>query len=182
MQPTRPPSRRPFNATESFPDFLGPILPEGLSPTSPAPVPMSALPSIQESADHPLHSFLQLSETPPPRPISIFQGLLGGQVDVLVQDAIDHPENYDEQVQATLAELSVSGRQPTAADLAVLDRATLDFASGQRPGPPPMKMQASAPAKKPRLVEAANEYSPQDGRAPQVEAPGGTMSAYWWLT
>jgi hypothetical protein len=184
MKRTSPPSRRPFNDTESFPDYLGPIIPEGWSPTGPAPV---AFPTVQDILQHQAgtqkHPLLQLSETPPPsEPTSLFRGMLGGNVDLLVQDAAAHPEGYEPGELALINELATGARklrELSPAELNVLDRATVGFASYRPPKPAPEKPKPPAPAKRPRLVEEANEL--QDGRAPQVETPGGPMTAYWWL-
>jgi hypothetical protein len=184
MKRTSPPSRRPFDATESFPDFLGPIIPEGWSPTGPVPV---SFPTVQDILQHRAgtqkHPLLQLSETPPPsEPTSLFRGMLGGNVELLVQDAATHPESYEPLEQQLLAELATGARKVSElspAELNVLDRATLGFAA-YRPKTPAEKPKPQPPARRPRLVEAANEL--QDGRAPQVETAGGPMTPFWWLT
>ena len=183
MKRTSPPSRRPFDDTESFPDYLGPIIPAGWSPTGPAPV---AYPTVQEILQHQAgthrHPLLQLSETPPPsEPTSLFRGMLGGNVDLLTQHAAQNPDSYEPLEQQLLAELGAGTRKVSElspAELNVLDRATVGYAS-YRPKPAPEKPKPKPPAKRPRLVEEANEL--QDGRAPTVETPGGTMTAYWWL-
>jgi hypothetical protein len=179
MTPTKKPSRRPFDATESFPDFLGHI---GQSSETSFP----KFPSVKEILQHQAGTIqhpLLLTETPPPsKPTSIFKGLLGGSADHLMLDAFDHPELYDEQTRQLIADLGAGARtvstlKPT--ELEILDRATLAFASGQRPARTAPAQKPQPPVKRPRLMEAANELT--DGRAPQVDIPGDPMSAYWWV-
>jgi hypothetical protein len=182
MRTTSKPSRRPFDATESSPDFLGPITPP-LTELQPFP----QFPTVEQMLEHQYglkkHPLLQLSESPPPsKPASLFQGLLGGNLDVLVQDVLAHPERYEPQTQQMLWELGAGTRALSAlspADQAVLDRATLDFAAYRKPQAPPTAPKPQPPTRRPRLVEAQNELG--DGRAPQVEMPGGPMTPYWWL-
>jgi hypothetical protein len=177
MKNTNPPSKQPFDATTSAPNFRAPIavLPD---------LPRLNFPSLDQVLVHPSspHPLLQLSETPPPSSVSLFQGLLGGRLEVLVQDSIDHPERYDEPTRLMLQELAAGAsklEELTAAERGILDRATMDFAAYRPPQAPKNAPKPQPPMKKPRLVEAADAL--EDGRAPQVEEPGGTMTPYWWL-
>jgi hypothetical protein len=175
-----------FDATSATPDFRAPIA--DLAPTAPPAFPQ--FPMLEEMQRHMRgerqHPLLQLSETAPPRePTSLFQGMLGGNLPVLVQDSIDHPERYDEETQLFLSELAAGTRKLEGMgpeDKAHLDRAVLDFASYKPrhrppPAPPPQ------PFARARATVHENPYEPafDDGRAPQVEAPGQTMSSYWWV-
>ena len=100
---------------------------------------------------------------------------------MLSQDANDHPERYDEDTRVFLAELAAGQRKfaLTEEDRRVLDQATLDFAAYRSPKPttPPIP----APRKLPP-VRPPSSMELADGRAPQVETPGGVMTPYWWLT
>ena len=175
---TTPP--RPFNATESEPNFLGPILPEVTQVPTPDPfLTLPKFPTVEDLLSGKPHPLIQLSETQPPRDTPLFQALLGGRLEVLQQDALYNPERYDEATRHLLMELSVGSKAMTtldAGDQTTLDRATVDYAqfrppAGKKPKPP------SAP--RPKAVAVQDELG--DGRAPQVETPGGTMSAYWWV-
>ena len=127
------------------------------------------------------HPLLQLTETTPPsRPTSLFQGLLGGRLEVLVQDALDHPERYDAATREALADLGAGPRTLSPADHRLLDSATLDYASFRPPQPAPRA--TSAPKPPPRKPSLLDDGDMPDGREPQVETPGGPMSAYWWVT
>jgi hypothetical protein len=179
MPPTEKPSSRPFNATESEPNFLGPITPAVSGPLS--------FPSFDQILRHQAgvapHPLLQLSDIPPPRTPTLFEGLLGGKLEVLTQDAVDHPDRYDEPTRTLLAELGASVKRLeglTPADRAALDRATLDFAAYRPPRRAQEPVRARPrPARRPALL---TQEAPSDGRAPQVETPGGVMTPYWWLT
>lgn len=160
-----------------FPDDLGVVSP-------PAPPTFTQFPSQEQVMDHlsgrAPHPLLQLTETTPPSShASLFQGLLGGQRDVLVQDALDHPERYDEATREALAALGTDARELTPADHKLLDSATLDYAAFRPPRPTPRA--PSAPKPPPRRPKLLDDGDMPDGREPQVETPGGTMSAYWWV-
>jgi hypothetical protein len=166
------PPQLPFNPAEESPDFRAPIA--DLRPVAPPTFPR--LPQ----------QLVQLSETKPPsESASLFQGLLGGNLQALVQDSTDHPERYDESTQLFLTELAAGTRTlagMTGEDKAHLDRAVMDYAAPRprhvRPAPPPPK-----PFARGRAQASGDPYAPglQDGRAPQVETAGGPMSAYWWV-
>lgn len=181
MPPTDKPSRTPFDATESSPDFRAPIasLP-GLEALS--------FPTLDQFLKHQAgvapHPLLQLSDAQPPaKPPSLFEGLLGGKLEVLAQDVAAHPDRYDESTRTLLAEISSSGKGLeglTPADRAALDRATLDFAAYRPPRQAQERVRPpTRPVRRPALL---THEEPADSRAPQVEAPGGVMTAYWWLT
>ncbi len=181
MKRSARPSTSPFDATSSAPNFLGPITPPLVdqTPAFPKFPTVDQLLAHQEgTAPHPL---LQLTATPPPsRPSSLFQGLLGGQLDVLVQDAADHPERYDDATRSALAALGAGNRELTPADHKLLDNATMDYAAFRPPKAPPRAPDApKPPPRRPRLLDDGDM---PDGREPQVETPGGVMSAYWWLS
>lgn len=170
-------SKQPFDATASTPDYRAPIAPALELPTFPT---LDDILAHQEGTK--AHPLVALSDMPTPPPQSIFQGLLGGRTELLVQDALDHPERYDEPMRNALAELG--GKKPgelTAAQLQTLNRATLDFAAYRpkaRPAPAAIPQSRTPPPKKPKLLEGG---ALEDGREPMVETAGGPMSAYWWV-
>lgn len=186
MKPKDSPSLKPFDAAASFPDYRAPILPAESFPSAPAPAAFPKFPTVQEMLEHEhglkTHPLLRLAETPP-RPTSLFQGLMGGRLEVLLQDAADHPERYDEVELLMLQELATGTRKlegMTAAEREVLDRATLDYAAVRPPKDFKNAPIPKPPApKKPKLLEADQEFA--DGREPLVETAGSVMSPYWWL-
>ena len=177
-------SKPPFNGITSEPSY--PALMESF-PSAEGPVQFAAFPrfpNVQEILDHQAgvapNQLMQLTDTPRPASSpSIFQALLGGRVEVLVQDALDNPSRYDADVRAAL--LGMVSKKPeerTPADLHALNEATLDFAAFRSPRQAPAAAPKPAPVKKPQLMETETPY---DNRAPQGEEPGGVMSSYWWL-
>jgi hypothetical protein len=127
------------------------------------------------------HPLMRLTETAPPsEPASLFNGFLGGRLDVLTQDATAHPERYDNRTRAFLEELAGGARkleELSSEEKGLLDSAVMDFAAFRPPKPAP----AAKPQKekKPALLRTENELL--DERAPQVDMPSGPMTAYWWL-
>lgn len=175
------PSRRPFNPTESEPDFLGPIAPVA-APAFPS------FPSVDELLQHQagmaIHPLLQLTETAPPsKPASLFEGLLGGNLTALTQDLAVSPERYDAPTTAFLEELSSGAKKLealTPRERALLDSAVMDFAAFRPPRTAtlaPKKLPAPK-EKKPALLREESELL--DERAAQVDMPDG-MPAYWWV-
>ena len=172
-----------FDPESSSPDFLAPV--SALPP--PAPLQFPTFPTVAQLLSHASGGapcpLLTLSETKTPsEPTSLFKGLLGGNLETLVADSIDHPERYDDATQLFLSELGAGTRKLenlTPADKARLDSAVLDFASYKPPRPPP----AAPPAlERERGRAPSNPYEDglEDGRAPQVETAGSPMSSYWW--
>jgi hypothetical protein len=112
----------------------------------------------------------------------LFQGLLGGDVSVLIQDSLSHPDRYDAVILQLLTELGAGTKTVktlTRAEALHLDRATIDFASAKPVGPPAPKAHRPTRA---QSETPSDPYAPglQDGRAPQVEDAGGPRDAYWW--
>lgn len=191
MSSTKRASKTPFNPTESAPNFLAPITPQAFDPTGLVPaVSFPKFPTVEEQlahaegrVSHPLLSLGVVGAAERPAETSLFDGLLGGQSEALQQDAADHPEKYDEQTRLLLHELRAGARKlqdldPSARRL--LDRATLDFATYKAPAAP-RAAAPKAPAPKPVRTIKPRFDALEDGRAPQVEEPGGVMTAYWWL-
>lgn len=179
-------SSRPFSATESAPNYLGRIVPKvSLDPVAPPePLTFPTFPSIDELLKHEAgtqpHPLLKLTDTPPPSPTSLFDGLLGGRPEVLLQDALANPTRYEPATREALAALGGKrSTELTPEDRRILNLATIDYASVRPRYAAPTKAGVPRPpAQKPKSLD---QDSLGDGRAPQVETPGGTMSAYWWL-
>lgn len=181
MQQNKPSSRRPFDPTESEPDYRGPIAPEVTEPI--------AFPSFEQLLRHETgeqpHPLMCLTEARPPNDPTIFEGLLGGDLNVLVQDMQKAPERYSSQEKSLLDELA-SGQKNikalTETDGRLLSQVVLSFAtfSPPKPKPPVAKTPPGPRRQKPALISYEDEL--QDGRAPQVEMPGGAMTAYWWAS
>ena len=185
MKPNDRPSGKPFDATESAPDFLAPITPPELFPTAPVQFqPFPKFPTLEEMLEHQKgkpHPLLQLSEVPAPKPSSLFEGLLGGRTEVLLQDALDHPERYDDATRAALEALAARGGVATPEDRKLLDNATLDFAAFRPPRAAPLPVKPKPPAPKPKLLSDEDEL--RDGRAEPEggEEAGSPLNGYWWV-
>ena len=173
-------AKKPSWLTVSAPVPASP--PSGYSPSDPvAPVAFQSFPTVDEILEHNTggapHPLLQLGTAPPRPSPSLFQGLLGGRLDVLMQDALEHPERYEDTTREALAALGTKKPEDLGPEEhAVLDRATLDFATYRPPAPTPAP-KLLAP-KKTRLLDFDDAL--EDGRAPQVEEPGGALTPYWW--
>jgi hypothetical protein len=85
------------------------------------------------------------------RPKGMFEGLLG-DLSVLHEDLVRHPEKYEAEVRALIIRRVGEGRTGTEylspQELELLDRATLDFAQTARPKQAPKRIQRQQPAKK----------------------------------
>jgi hypothetical protein len=182
MKPSDYSSRRPFNPTESAPDFRAPIA----VLETPQPLTFPRFPSVEELLLHATgvqpHPLLKLTETAPPsEPESLFKGFLGGRLDVLTQDAATNPDRYDEATRIFLEELAGGARKlealtPTEAE--ILDRAVMDYAS-VRPQNKPVKEKERPKEKKPALLREAGELP--DEHTSQVELPDDALdTAPWW--
>jgi hypothetical protein len=113
------------------------------------------------------------------RPQGLFDGLLGGEPAVLLQDAAENPGKYDDQTVGLLNEL-VQGSKKKAdleeAEHRLLDHATLDFASYVKP-----KTAAKQPQRATRKSEDELEGMFEEGLSEaDMDVPEGT-TAYWWL-
>jgi hypothetical protein len=176
--------KRLFNPTASSPDYLAPIAPTVFDQE----VTFPRFPTLQEQLAHlngtAPHPLMEVGVAPPPPDRSLFQGLLGGRLDVLQQDVQENPDRYDEATRAVFAELSSGAKTVESLDPVArkaLDRATLDFAS-YRPPRTAARSEPSKPPPAPKKPRLLYDGVLEDGRAPQVEEPGGPMTAYWWLT
>lgn len=116
------------------------------------------------------------SSSDPQRNVGLFEGLLRNQYEVLAQDAEDSPEKYDPKVLVLLREIleqKKSVKSLSDVDRALLDRATLDFATFI---PPKKKETAPPPPTRPRVREVVSEDP-----IPGVDVPVTDVPAYWWL-
>lgn len=181
MKRNASPSRRPFNPTESEPDYLGPILPEVT-----APIAFPHFPSIEEILAHEnktqSHPLVQMTETAPPsKPTSLLDGLLGGDAGAVIQDAEKNPERYDEVTRAFLTELGAGQHNIKALpqrESELLSRAVYDFAAFRPSKTSPLAPKVP-PKKKPALLR--EEGGLADARAMQMDIPDDPLPPYWWL-
>lgn len=113
------------------------------------------------------------------RVTGLFDGVLGGNAAALYQDAIEHPEKYDEQAVGLLTELVQGAKKRVdleETDIRLLDRATLDFASYVKP--PAQRKQPTSMTKSAKSVEFTE--GPDEVPFDENDVPDGTQ-AYWWL-
>lgn len=169
-------SRAPFDARASAPDFLAPIAPEATT--------FAQFPTVQQLLDHESgrqpHPLLQLTEMKPPsEPPSLFDGLMGGQLHVLSQDVLDHPERYDDATQAFITELGERDMATLSpGEKKLLDSAVLDFAAYRPPtAPASPQSKTAARRKKPQLID---DDEMQDAQEMPFDAPS-EVASFWWL-
>lgn len=173
-------SKAPFDPTASVPDFRAPIAPEVYAPLE--------FPTVEQLLQHAsgekLHPLVQLTETKPLNEPTVFDGILGGNLDVLVQDAQRDPERYSPQERALLEELASEQKNVKAlerSDGQMLTQAVMSFTAVRRPKPKAQPVKPPPPkVQKPVLMMSEDEL--RDGREPQVEMPGGAMTPYWWAS
>ena len=142
------------------------------------------VPSVEELSRHlsgeQLHPMLPPPYRPkPPIPVSLVQGMIGGNSDILVDDCARNPGRYSPHAQELLSELA-AGRSPdtlTPEEQRLLDLAVLDFAAAPKPVPSP----AMQSRPKPRPVKVREEESIERGRPWEDAAPGVEPELYWWL-
>lgn len=122
-----------------------------------------------------------LVETAPPmRRVGLFEGLLQGHVELLAADAEESPDKYSSEVPAlvrALVEKRKDVQSLTDQEHAILDQATIDFATYIPPKPNvEPTMRRAAPRS--RAKDDAEDAIPIPGldTPPEAETP-----AYWWL-
>jgi hypothetical protein len=164
-----------FNPSSASPNYRAPIAPR---------LQLQNLPRLPKAKDFlgdiTAHPFFQFVAPPPKQPTkTLFQELLGGRSEVLEQDALEHPDRYDEPVQVLLQELSTGTKKTESlspVEHELLSRATIDFATYV----PPPKAQVPRVPTRPKPTPQLMDESFHDGREPQVEPPGGVMTNHWW--
>ena len=178
MKPTKPPSKPLFNGQDSLPDYSASLSSFTAEPVTP-------IPSVEEIAAHqagqiahPLFRstpvLLRRSE------VSILQGLLNGDVRVLLDDRARHPKRYGPETSAVLDKLEGNPitAELTPEDQHLLNLAVFEFASAPKPEPPV----AMKPKPRPK-----KELVAQDGEGPTRKAPwdddasGQKPELYWWM-
>lgn len=113
------------------------------------------------------------------RPQGLFDGLLGGEVAVLHQDASENPDKYDDQTVGLISEL-VQGRRKSAdlteAERGLLDLATVVFSSYVPPKKTPKLESPAAPRMQKTAEEDNDELLFDSDDVPESDTP-----TYWWL-
>ena len=176
-------SRAPFDPTASVPDYRAPIAPEAY-----APLVFPKYPSVQEVLQHRQglqeHPLVALSDIKPPSsPPSIFDSMLGGNLDVLANDVDRNPDRYTATERAFMDELRSRQKDLKALtrdDAQTLSQMVYNFAALRPPKhqKPEVYTPPTPKKKKPALMRDEDELP--DGREPQVDMTG-EAPAYWWV-
>lgn len=120
----------------------------------------------------------QENETPA-RPVGLFDGLLSGHVEVLLQDVQDHPEKYDPRLLPLLLDILSGGKKKndlTREECALLDKGTLDFATYV---PPRLEEKKKEPAQETKTASSSIDDGFEE-QEPDVDLPEAEPSQYWW--
>jgi hypothetical protein len=167
---------------------------ELFDPSAPSPnyhAPVAQIPWLQKlprlpkakdllfdgGASHPFFQFVAPPTKAPPK--TLFQELLGGRTEVLQQDALEHPDRYEEPIQELLHNLTVGTKKIetlSQEEQGALNRAVIDFATYKPPPAVPVPKAPYRPKPTPQLMDE----SFHDGKEPQVEPPGGVLTNHWW--
>ena len=142
------------------------------------------VPTVEELAAHLTgekeHPMLSVHSTARTGEVSLLQGLMGGSVDVLLDDYARDPQRYSTEVGQALAAYGVrSPGELTSEERRLLDMAVLEFAAAPRPvAPEPMrpKPRPVKPKPPPKEVESIERGRPGEDAAPGVEP-----ELYWWM-
>ena len=178
MKPTKPPSKTLFNAQDSLPDYSASLSSFRAEPVTP-------IPSVAEIAAHQAgemeHPLFQSTPVSPKRSeTSILQGLLGGDVCVLLDDRARNPKRYGPETSAVLDKLEANPTLTslTPEDQHLLNMAVFEFASAPKPEPPA----AMKPKPRPKKELVAQDGEEPTRKAPWDEdAPGQKPELYWWM-
>lgn len=138
----------------------------------------SYLPRIPKVEDHlpKMPTLLELAEAPPPsagksRSRGLFDDLLQARPEVLLQDALEHPGAYEEDVVELLKRMTENRHlidQLSQEEAEKLNLATAEFYSSS-PGKPPV-----LPRKPKKVVMEAVESPTEE----PIDIP--TQDAFWW--
>lgn len=159
-------------------------LPSSTLASLPSLPPPSAphFPNFKELVDHRTFELSAAEEMAPSssHPVGLFEGLLQGHAELLAADVDEHPERYTPEVPALVRDIMERRKDAkalTGQERAVMDRATLDFATYIPPkSKPPSPPRRSAPR------AAAKEEDEGGTPIPGLDTPPeATAPAYWWL-
>jgi hypothetical protein len=139
------------------------------------------VPSIEELARHlsgeQAHPMLVTPSPSPREQGSLLRDLLGGNVEVLLDDYAREPTRYSPEVGELLS--SFDGRPPdslTPAEKQMLNTAVLEFAAAPKPAVPSAMKKV---ARKAPVLQV--EESIERGRPWEDAAPGVEPELYWWM-
>jgi len=158
---------RPFRPSTYSASAKPDIISE-LSPKPPEPTKPPTFPSLES---------LLVGEvsTPPVRRPGLFDSLFGGRPDALLQDALDHPQQYDERLVILARDLYEKRKKLedcTKEERDILNLGTIDFAQF-RP-PPKTKAPAQAPRpprEQPELIATSES---------DADVLNSEVRPYWW--
>ena len=143
---------------------------------------VSRIPSVEELAAHlsgeKLHPMLVTPSHSPRVQESLLNGLLGGNVEVLIDDYEREPARYSPEVGELLSAFGTRATGPlTPAEEQTLNTAVLEFAAAPKPVPPEaMKKKTARKAPIPQAEESIERGRPWEDAAPGVEP-----ELYWWM-
>lgn len=113
------------------------------------------------------------------RSVGLFDGLLSGHVEVLLQDVQDHPEKYDPGLLPLLSDILSGGKKKnelTQEECTLLDKGTLDFATYV---PPRSEEKKKGPAQETKTASSSIDDGFEE-EEPDVDLPENEPSPYWW--
>lgn len=147
-------STKPPNSAKPFDDFRL----QNFAPKPPQP------PTVP--------SPLQLTERPVERKRpGLFREMLQEDPGVLYYDALDHPDRYDPEVLHLLEQLVAGRRVVTEEERALLDVATLEYATAPSPAHEAVRTELV------KRVEKKMQPTPET----PPDGPEADMPAFWWL-
>jgi hypothetical protein len=178
MKPTKPPSQTLFNEQDILPDYSASLSNFKAEPVTPIPSVAEIAAHQAGEMEHPL--FRSTPALPKRSETSILQGLLGGDVRVLLDDRARNPRRYGPETSAVLDRLEGN---PTAIDLTpedqyLLNMAVLEFASAPKPEPPEVMKPKPRPKKE---IVAQNGEGPARTLPWSEDAPEQKPESYWWM-
>lgn len=131
------------------------------------PVVFPSFPTPAELA----HAAATVADAPPPKPVGLFEAVLQSRPEAMYEDALEHPDKYEDGVPQLLEDLASSRRATTDTERELLDRAVLDF-TRKLPAVP-------KPPTPPSPPNSPSNYEPGDTNV--FTGPEEEPTAFWWL-